>query len=208
MCPSNLVNIRICFYFALKVDIFSFFNGISPKFKSKSQIDNRRVWRENWLKIHFKALVLTIYGELHWVLQRSIHYVRVLCPACQHLLVLFVGGSEAEDRLGDVADLVSDVVRQECVAQPPGHHRLRSRPCCLTLHKIFVARRQRLLQTDNAHVHGREDHVELDTGGEWCGDIVIAGGAGQDNTYNNCVLGENATALINVSLLFIAIHQN
>lgn len=43
MCPSNLVNIRIGFYFAFKVDILSFFNGIRAKFKSKPQFDNRRV---------------------------------------------------------------------------------------------------------------------------------------------------------------------
>ena len=79
-------------------------------------------------------------------------------------------------------------VGQESVAQPPGHHWLWSRSRGFTLHQIFVAGRERLLQTDDGHVHGREDQVELDGGGQWCGYIVIASGAGQAYTYNNCVL--------------------
>lgn len=82
---------------------------------------------------------------------------------------------QGEDGLGDVADLLPElvVVTDEGVPEPPGHHGVRPGPSRLALHQVDLAHGERLPHGDNADVHRSEDHLDREVAGQRPGHVVV-----------------------------------
>ena len=93
------------------------------------------------------------------------------------------GRGEVDGGPGDLPHLLHHlhlVLLHDAAGEPPADDWVRPGASSLAGEDVGGAGRERLAERGDAHVGGREDHVDGDLPGDWGGDVVVGGGAGVD----------------------------